>query len=480
MSTNNIKQSAVRGAAWTGFGQVARYSIATVTTIALARLIPPADFGVFAIIMAVTQFAQLFADFGVGAAVIQQRETSERALSTCFWVNLAIGAGCGLLLIVAAPFATDFFTAPALGQLALGAAANVVLCSIMVVPQSLLAREFRFRENTLIQLVAGITGSVAAVTSALMGLGVWSLLIQPIVGSIVSAALIFRYCGWKPRALFAYDDVKGIMAFSYNLLGSNVISYIGRNIHNFILGKGLGPAALGHYNMAQTITYFPIGQISAVIVRVLFPALSRLQDDLPRFRAGYLSAVSAIALGTFPITTGIFAVADDFVAVVFGPEWLAMTPVVKLVTWVSMLQSVGTTAGTILLSTGNSRALFFNSSWSAAASAIGLLIGANWGLYGVSIAFTIVNVITYSVLIRAALRQVQLPFRDYCMTLARPLAAALGMTVVVCVTAMALSGIGALPRLGICSAIGVVVYSVLTYLLNRELVLSLWGHLNNR
>lgn len=427
----------------------------------------------FAIVMAVTQFAQLFADFGVGAAVIQQRDTTPVVLSSCFWLNLAIGIISSLLIIVGAPFAKEFFDAPELGLLSIGAAANVVACSIMVVPQSLLTRDFKFREYTIIQMVAGIAGAVVAVGAALSGIGVWSLIIQPLIGTLVATLLIFRISKWQPRLVWSYREIRGIMSFSFNLLGSNLIGHIGRNIHNFILGKSLGTAALGQYNMAGTITYFPIGQISAVIVRVLFPALSRLQDDLPRFRAGYLGAISAIGLGTFPITSGIFSVADDLVAVILGAEWLPVAPVLKIFAWYSMVQCIGTTGGTILLSTGNSRIMLSISTWSTIGSAIALFIGSRWGLIGASVAYASVNSISYVLMTCMALRRIGLPTNEYFLALARPFAAAMVMTVIVSTASFWMREMSPVMRLSITVTIGVISYALITFLINRNMVLSL-------
>jgi PST family polysaccharide transporter len=273
---------------------------------------------------------------------------------------------------------------------------------------------------------------------------------------------------WRPQATFSYESVREMMHFSGNLLGHNVVTLIGRHAHNVIMGRSLASAAVGIYTMAQTVTYFPVYQISAVVVRLLFPTLSRLQDDLIMLRKVYLEAVALIALCTFPLMTGLFAVAADFVPVVFGDQWSGVVPVLQVVLWLAMLQSVATTSGTVLLSLGKSRQMLGITLVGASVTIAVLLVTVRFGIMGVTWSLTALGFISYLYTTWAALRHLGLGPGDFMAAIGRPLAASMIMGIAVMLLGSLLDGLGAAVRLGICVPAGGLVYAVASYAINRR------------
>ena len=198
-------------------------------------------------------------------------------------------------------------------------------------------------------------------------------------------------------------------------------------------------------------------------------------------RAAYLRIIGAIALFTFPTMAGVYAVADDFVLVVFGPKWMEMVPVLKVVCWVVMLQSVAATASTILLSKGDSKILFRLSVVSALFMAIALIIGSRWGLIGTAIAYSCVALLDYSALIYFSTKKIGVSVASFLRTLRGSFLAAMGMSFLVLTVAAQLSEIAAVWRLVVSISNGIVCYLILTYILNRrdsrdilKLLLATW------
>lgn len=470
----SMGQSAVKGVFWVGAGQAIKQIIAIGTSITLARLLAPGDFGVFAMVFFAIELAQVFTDFSFGAAIIQRRVTDAPTLSSVFWLSMGVALLAATLLSLAGPLLAEYFRQPILVPLALVGALNILIACALVVPQALLSQRFEFRAQIQAQLFGSITGAAAALFAAFSGAGVWSLVIQPIVGTLVALTLMLRAAHWLPRLNFKYAEVRDMVRFGSHLLASNVIDTLGRNLHNIILGRTLGPAPLGLYNMAHGVTYFPIYQISAVVVRVLFPTLVNLRDDAHRMKAAYLRIVGAIALLTFPCMTGLFAVADDFVLLVFGEKWMGMVPALKVISLVVMCQSVATTATTVLLSKGYTHILLKFSMVSTVLIGVGLLIGSRWGLQGTAMGWGAAAIINYAMIIYFSMRKIDTSFWEFLAVIRGPFLAASIMGGIVIVIVEQLSASSPALRLGTGIAAGALAYALLTLIFNRQDAKAVW------
>ena len=236
---------------------------------------------------------------------------------------------------------------------------------------------------------ATVISGVVAITAALMGLGVWSLVVQALTLSSTRAVLLWIASDWRPRWILDRRAIRDLWGFSSNLAGFNALNYWVRNADNFLVGKFVGPAGLGIYGRAYNLMLMPLAQISWVLSRVMFPVLSRMQSDTARVKQGYLRAIGVIGLVTFPIVTGLFAVAEPFVLTVFGPRWESMVPIVQILCLAGLSQSVGTTTGWIYQSQGRTDWMF---RWGLASSAVTLVafgIGILWGVTGVATAYAV-------------------------------------------------------------------------------------------
>jgi PST family polysaccharide transporter len=467
----SLGMAAARGVFWTGGGQALRQAIQVVASIALARLLTPDDFGLLGMTLIFMGVAQLFADFGIGAAIVQSRQVDRIVLSSCFWANAGAAILVSLLLALASPFAGAFYGDPRVVPILLVLSSSLVLSGIIVVPRATLLRDMAFAQVAKAQVVGSLAGAVVAVMMAWLGLGVWSLVMQPIVGSAVTMVLVMAYAGWLPHLEFSWHRIRNLAGFSAGVLGSDLLNFANRNADNLLVGKFLGSGQLGYYSMAYQLMLYPLSQVSSVIVKVLFPALSRMQDDTLRLRQAYVRSISAIAFITFPMMIGLFAVSRDFVSVVFGEKWLAMLPVLDILCWVGMMQSIGTTLGTIYLSTGRIRTAFLLTLCSTPIFILSFVIGLRWGITGVALGYAIASAGLFYVGLRLAFAIVGLTFREFHRALAKPLAASVVMLAALLPLSHLLARATGLPaqgRLGVLVAMGVAVYGLVSMLINRK------------
>ncbi len=476
MSTETGKQpslgvTATRGVFWTGAGQIVRQFLGIVTSVILAWILNPQDFGLIAMAYVFIEFAQLFADFGIGAAIIQSNQIQRDTLSSSFWANLIVGTTLALLMILAAPAIAEFYGDPRLVAIIVTLSLTLLLSGVVVVPRAILQKEMRFDLAMKAQMIGSLAGSVTAVGLALNDFGVWSLVAQPLCGSGVSLVLALAYSGWRPDLVYSWSAIRPLVRFSTHVLGAGLLAQASRNVDKLLVGRFLGSAQLGFYSMAYQLMLYPLTHVASVIVKVLFPTFSRLQNELPRLRAAYLKSAAAVAMITFPMMIGLYLVSLDFVLVLFGRKWLPMLPVLQILCWIGMMQSISTTLGTLYLSTGNTRALFRFSMVSVPFTLLAFVVGLKWGIVGVATAYAMVSPVMTYIYMAKAFRLVGLTFGEFFSVMAPPMLAALFMGSVVWMSRFGLETLfpdHALPRFLAAVTIGIAAYVAASLLVNRR------------
>lgn len=342
-----VIEQVVSGIAWNGLSRILNGAFQMAFTIALARLLDPADFGLIAMVLVVTGFAGLFGDPGLSAALIQRKEIEERHLSSVFWFNLSIGVFLSGLVIALSPWMEGFFKAPQIASLASFLAILFVIQTLKAVPFALLNRELAFRKLALADTVTTLAAGAAAVALAMSGYGVWSLAWQVVVSAVVNALVVWGVSGWRPRMRFDPGSIRELLRFSLNLFGFNLYHYWVKNIDNLLIGRFIGPAGLGLYSKAFEILMLPVNQITSTVGQVMIPSLSKIKEDPARFRKLYLEAVSGVAFLAFPLMMGLLVVADSFVLALYGEKWAEAIPLLRVFCLLGVIYSIAATAGWI-------------------------------------------------------------------------------------------------------------------------------------
>jgi O-antigen/teichoic acid export membrane protein len=348
----SLKKEILSGVAWSGAGKMAGQAVQFSILVFLARLLRPSDFGLMAMVLALTGFVSLFAEMGLASALIQKKDLEERHRSSIFWFNIAAGAFVAALVATSAPLIARFYEAPQLVPMLRVVAINFVIGAFCLVQSAILTREMAFRKINIIGTIAMTVAGVVAIVLAYRGFGVWSLVWQSLASSIVLLIGLWFSSTWRPGFLFEWQAVKELFRFGGNLVGFNFFNYWVRNLDNILVGRYMGPTSLGLYSRAYGTMGLPLGFISAPLGGVMFPALSSIQDDKARVKSIYLQFISTIALLTFPMMLGMLAVSQVFVLAIFGEQWRSMAPLLQIFCLVGMVQSIGTTVGWIYMSQG--------------------------------------------------------------------------------------------------------------------------------
>jgi O-antigen/teichoic acid export membrane protein len=454
----------VSGAAWSTLSIVGQRGLSLLSTLVLARLLAPSAFGLLGMAMVLTAAMYSFKDLGTAAALIQRQELNGQLASTLFWTNVLIGvAGAGLMLGVA-PLVAKLYREPQVAHVFAALSVSFLVNSLGVVQRAVLARAMLFRRISVIQLFSSAASAAVGIALAIEGAGVWSLVAAVISETTTAVVLYWLASPWRPLWHLSFDDLRSVTPFSANLTAANLASYFMRNMDNALIGRFLGASALGYYALAYGLMMYPLYNVTWNLGTVLFPALSRIQEEDARFRQAYLRALSVIATITFPLMLGLLATADLLVSTCFGAKWAPMAPIVRVLAPVGMLQSISCTTGMIFTAKGRTDIQF---RWALVEVSVILpafVIGLRWGTIGVASGYAVAEFLLCYPLFTIVGRIIDLRVAELARTLWPVMRNALLMFAVVLVTRFALPLLGVeklWPVFGTTLAMGVVIYMLL-------------------
>lgn len=390
-------------ARWLGLAQAIKILLQLVSVTLLARLLTPKDYGLMAMTLAVANFAGIFRDSGISAAIIQVSDLSERHKSTAFWCSAVIGLLVGGGVCGVAQFASSYFNEPELSRILLFLAITFPLAGISAPNQAVMERAGMFKALAGIEVLAQLCGLIVAILMAASDFGVYALVAQNITAVVVVAVMQFRLSPLKVHFAIDRHAAAEIMSFGRGVLGFNVVNYFSRNSDTYIVGRVLGAGSLGVYNLAYRLMLFPLQSVTLVANRAMYPVLSRQKNSREELSSTYCNGVHFISLVTFPVMAGLWAVNDTFVSVVFGNRWVDLGAVIYWLAPVGMLQSITSTTGPVLMAVGMTSRLFRLGLLGALTQVSGIIVGAGFGLPQTALGYLIGNV-AYSFFQFAAVR----------------------------------------------------------------------------
>ena len=448
---------------WLAVGHVATQAGRLLVSVVLARLLEPADFGILTMASVFTVFATLFSTLGAGPVIVQRPQLSERLLRSLATLGLGMGLAITVGLVVAAFPIAAFYREPPVTWIVMALGTTFLVTSLGVVPEGLLQREMRFSRLVSIDFLQLVVGSSTSVILAVRGMGVWALVIGSIVANTVRSAALVTSSPWRMRFGFDAAEVRGIVGFSAGVMGANVVNYLARYTDRLVIGRLLGATQLGYYDYAYRFYVYPQEAITSVLIRIMFPTFSRMQNDPGQLGRAFLRANGAIALITFPMMIGLAAVADPFVRVVLGDRWAPIIPLVQILAPVAMLSSLAATPGQLFLALGRAGLRFWWAVGYTSAIVVAILCGVPWGVQGIALAFGAVMVPINIVAFWLAMHLVGLPLKSVWVVLRLTFAAGVGMGAAVTVLRLGLttSGVPQVVVLTVSVLFGVVVYLAL-------------------
>lgn len=321
MATDSLKQKTTKGLFWSSVERFSNQGMSFFFSVILARLLSPSDYGIIAMVTIFFAVAQSFVDSGFSNALVRKTDRREEDLSTCFYFNIGVGIVAYIVLFLIAPFIADFYNQQILSPIIRITGLGVVLNSLCVVQQALFTIKIDFKSQAKVTLSATIISGIVGVVLAYQGYGVWALVWQGVVLSLVRMGLLWLMSKWRPTTGFSKSSFNYLFGYGSKLLASGLLDTIYNNIYPIVIGKFYTPAQLGNYSRALSFAQLPSSNITSILQRVTFPVLSTIQDDIPRLQANYRRLLKLSAFIIFPLMMGLAAVAFPMIRLILTPKW---------------------------------------------------------------------------------------------------------------------------------------------------------------
>ncbi len=387
----NLGRRTARGGAIMVGSQALKFVINMATTVVLARLLTPQDYGLIGMVLVVTSFVALFKNMGLSAATMQREEINYNQVSTLFWINVAVSFGLMLLTLALAPAVALFYREPRLTWIMMAFSLGFLFGGLVVQHEALLKRQMRFVPLAIAEIVSMVAGIIVGIVLAWRGAGYWALVANQLVLGFVYAVSIWIACRWRPGPPVRYSGVRSMLAFGGNLTGFSFFNYFSRTLDNLLIGRVWGAQQLGLYAKAYQLLLLPLDQLSSPLDGVALPALSRLRDEPERYRQAFLRILEKIAMVSMPIAAMMIGTSDWLVRLILGPKWSETARIFALLGIVGLVEPIGNTMGWLLISQGRGRDLLRWGMIDSALSIVSILVGLPWGAVGVAASFAIVG-----------------------------------------------------------------------------------------
>lgn len=386
---SNLKKRSLKGGVATAAAQAVKFCLQTASTVFLARLLSPDDYGLIGMATVVINFAALFKDLGLATATIQKAEINHKQISTLFWLNFGISCIIAIIIALSSSFISKFYAEPRLTKITLALSISFIFSGLTVQHQALLRRQMQFNSLAKIDIISMSSGVIAAIVAASYELGYWSLVIMPIATSIVNTAGVWIACSWRPGLPVYNSGIGSMVSYGGNLTGFSLVNYFSRNLDNILIGRYWGSQQLGLYAQAYKLLLLPINQINAPITSVALPVLSSLQSEPLKYCKYYYRAILIVTSIGMPIVGFMFVDTKELVLLILGNKWLETISIFRFLLPAALVGTLNVAIGWVYSSLGRTKRLF---KWGIVVSAINSLsyiVGVNWGGIGVALAYSI-------------------------------------------------------------------------------------------
>lgn len=417
----DLAQKTVRGGVTTMSAQVLQFLLHTGSTMILARLLSPSDYGLLAMVTVITGFLEMFKDAGLNMATIQQEKITRDQISTLFWINVIISTGLGLLILAGAPLVGLFYKRPELVPVTAFLSINFALGGLTLQHNALLQRHMMFPAQRTILIGSMIIGIIVSIILAYYGFRYWALVWGTLATSLVRIALTWFYCNWIPSRMKKGTGVRKMLKFGGYITGFNFINYFARNGDNLLIGKFIGAEPLGLYAKAYSLFMLPISLIRGPLSSVMLPALSSLQNQSEKYARYYYRFVNILATLVVPLAIYCFIEADFIIKIILGNKWLGAIPVFRILALCGLFQAVSTTWGVVLISSGYAKRYFYLGVINTVLTIISFIIGLRWGILGVATAYTIYNYLSLYLILYFSFKNTGINIKEFFMSFRIPM-----------------------------------------------------------
>jgi O-antigen/teichoic acid export membrane protein len=393
----SLSEKSLSGILWVFADKLGSSSINFVITIVLARLLLPEDFGLVAMVMIFFELSSVFVESGFSTALIREKEISEVDKSTTFIFNFLASLILYAVLFFCAPLIAAFFDQQALVWIVRVMGLNLIIGATAIVQRSTLTQQIDFKTQTKARFLAVVLSGVGGVAFALLGFGVWALVVRIGLMGLMEVISLWRLNPWKPSFVFSKQSFRKLFGFGSNILFAALLDKFFSHAHKLLIGKFFTAAALGFYTQAGTFSYMVINTLFQTMQRVTYPVLSKLQDDLKELKEGYRKILKLSSFVIFPAMVLLGVMAEPVIIVTVGEKWRPAVPFLQLLCLSGATYHFSSINLNMLLVLGRSDLSLRLEVIKKIVIAISIIVGLQFGLYGLVISEVVASYINLGI-----------------------------------------------------------------------------------
>lgn len=460
-SSRSLDRSLASGLAWSGLAKWGVQVLSWISTLIVARLLTPSDYGIVGMAAVYIGLVQMVSEFGLGTAIIQQQQLDRSQIACIGGFSALLGGGLFAASIALAEPIARFFGEPAVKLVLIVLASNFVTTSFQILPYSLLSRELRFRRIAAIEGTEALVQTVVTLGLAVAGARYWAIVIGILTAKVTSTALLVASRPHRLQWPLPLRQVRGALGFGGQVVVTRLSWYAYSNADFAVVGRLLGKVALGAYTIGWNLASMPADKITGVLARVTLPVFAAVQRDKAAVARYLLVLSEGLALVVLPASIGLVIVAPDFVRVVLGERWLAAIVPLQLLSAHVTFRALNPLFTQTLMALGDTRQPMRVSLVQVVVlPALFIVAAERWGVNGVALAWLVGHpLLTVPLIIWYTLRRIDLDASTYLRALWPAVSSTALMAVAALLVEDLLATAPGAQRLAVTVATGAAVYA---------------------
>ena len=469
-------RSTTRGALWNAFAYGASKLALLPTTVILARLLSPQEFGLVALGLLVLTYLDVLRQFGISSALIQWPDDDDLMATVAFWLSLISGVVIAAAAMVLAPLVAAFFRQPELTTILRVLAVAFVVDSLAGVYEARVRKRLQFRRRVGPEVGRAVVKGGTAIALAFLDFGVWSLILGQVAGSLAAAGLYWSVSRWGPSLRFDGSIARSLLRYGSQYALFTILAAVIKDVDYLIIGRRMSTEALGYYTLAFRLPEMTILGICYVISQTVFPVFSKLQAEPERLAGAFTRTARILLLVTLPVAVGMSLVAPELIQVAFSAKWLPAVPVMRWLALYAAVLAVGFVAGDVYKALGRTGLLNLMALGRLAITLPVLWVAGSYGIGEVAAAQFWVACVVVVIEVVIAIRILSVPLAQFLGTVAGPFGAALIMAGSVLLGGWAVPGGAPAVRLVALVGVGALTYAGSIWFLARSTVVDVLRH----
>lgn len=366
-------------------------ALSIASTVVLARLLTPEEFGLLAMVTAFTEFARSFREIGLGSATVQREEINHEEVSSLFWINLGVGVTIMVAFVCLSPVIAWFYGDSRLLHICMVLSSVFLFGGLTVQHRALLERQMKFGYLGTINMISAILSICVAILLALHGSSVWALVFRDIAFAVCYAIGVWLLCGWIPSLPKQKTDVRSSLRFGAGLSAFDIIQNFTRSLDRVLIGRFCGATVLGLYTKALQLAMMPIEQVRGIFWDVGFSPLSALQSDHERFRRLFSRMLSVMTFLYMPFVVFLAIKSEDVIRLILGEAWLSAAPLFRIFAIAGFVRPIMGMFQLVMISCGNTKRVVVWGVINGVSLVIAFAIGIRWGAFGIAYSYAFMS-----------------------------------------------------------------------------------------